>query len=141
MPYIINDYYYIKNDGYPDKIYGIDVYSQASSGTVREVLVERHKHVCDNAKLVDNSKLLIDDEYKKIDIDLINFEQDNSDENKIYDKLKDSKDFDNVVKAIKIELEKIIKPIRISEINSIIENNQKKENYYPKDYIYHVFQQ
>lgn len=141
-PYIINDYYYIKNDGYPDNnIYGIDVYSQTGSGTVKEVVIERHKHICDNAKLVDNSKLLIDDEYKKIDFDLINNnEQENSDENKIYDKLKNSKDFDNVVKEIKIELEKIIKPIKISEINTIIESNDKKEKYYPNDYIYHVFQ-
>ena len=143
-PYIIKDYYYIKNDGYPDnKIYGIDGidgYNQSSSGTVKEVLVERHKHVCDNAKLVDNSKLFIEDEYKKIDIDLVNVEQDNNDENKIYDKLKNSKDFDNVVKEIKIELEKIIKPMKISEINSIIEKNEKKEKYSPNDYIFHVFQ-
>ena len=143
-PYIIKDYYYIKNDGYPDnKYYGIDGYDQSSTDTVtvKEVLVERHKHVCDNAKLVDNSKILIDDEYKKIDFDIINTEQNNnSDENKIYDKLKGSKDFDNVVKEIKEQLEKIIKPIKINEINSIIENNEKGENYYPADYIFNIIE-
>ena len=143
IPYIINDYYYIKNDGYPDStlLYGIDGYKGASQGTnVKEVLIERHKHVCDNAKLVDNSKLLIDDEYKKIDFDLIKNEQNNSDENKIYDKLKGSKDFDNVVKEMKMEMENIIKPIKISEINNIIGKNQKGEKYYPNDYIYSIFQ-
>ena len=103
-------------------------------------MVERHKHVCDNAKLVDNSKLLIDDEYKKIDFELINNEQNNSDENKIYDKLKGSKDFDNVVKEMKMEMENVIKPIKISEINNIIEKNKKGEKYYPNDYIYSIFQ-
>ena len=142
-PYIINDYYYIKNDGYPDNnlFYGIDAYKGTSQGgNAKEVLVERHKHVCDNAKLVDNSKLLIDNEYKKIDFDMINTEQNNSDENKIYDKLKGSKDFDNVVKEIKIEMEKIIKPIKISEINNLIEKHEKEEKYYPKDYIFNIFQ-
>ena len=140
VPYIINDYYYIKNDGYPDnEIYGIEGLNPKSTSTVKEVLVERHKHVCDNAKLVDNSKLLIDDDYKKIDLDLINIEQNNNDENKIYDKLKNVKEFENVVKEIKDDLEKIVKPIKISEISSIIENNEKGEKYYPKDYIYSVF--
>ena len=143
MPYIINDYYYIKNDGYPDnEVFEIDGYNRDSIGSIKEVLIERHKHVCDDAKLVDNSKLLIDDEFKKIDIDLLNFEQNNNnDENKIYDKLKGSKDFDNIVKEIKIELEKKIKPIKINEINSIIENNEKEDKYYPNDYIYNIFLQ
>lgn len=140
MPYIINDYYYIKNDGYPDNnIFNIGGYSKESSTpTIKEVLVERHKHVCDNAKLVDNSKILLDDEYKKIDFDLINTDQNNSDENKIYDKLKNSKDFDNVVKEIKSEMEKIIKPMKINEVNNIIESNEKGEKYYPDDYILHI---
>ena len=143
MPYIINDYYYIKNDGYPDnEVFEIDGYNRDSIGSIKEVLIERHKHVCDDAKLVDNSKLLIDDEFKKIDIDLLNFEQNNNnDENKIYDKLKGSKDFDNIVKEIKIELEKKIKPIKINEINTIIENNGKDDKYYPNDYIYNIFLQ
>jgi hypothetical protein len=140
-PYIINDYYYIKNDGYPDDTFlGERGYNQGSSATIKEVLVERHKHVCDNAKLVDNSKILLDDEYKKIDFDLVNTEQNNSDENKIYDKLKNSKDFDIVVKEIKSEMEKIIKPMKINEFNTIIENNSKEEQYYPKDYIFHILQ-
>ena len=139
-PYIINDYYYIKHDGYPDnKYYGIEGFNKGSPGTIREVLIERHKHICDNAKLVDNSKLLLDDEYKKIsELDLSNMEQNNNDENKIYDKLKNVKDFDNIVKEVKDEFEKVIKPIKISDINSLIENNAKGEKYYPDDYIFHI---
>ena len=141
MPKIINDYYYIKNDGYPDDTFlGEGGYNKESSTTIKEVLVERHKHICDNAKLVDTSKILLNDEYKKIDLDLIDTQENNSDENKIYDKLKNSKDFDNVVKEMKAEMEKIIKPMKMNEINTIIENNAKQEQYYPKDYIFHILQ-
>ena len=143
LPYIINDYYYVKNDSYPDnQLYEINQNNNNNKSSIilKEVLVERHKHICDNAKLVDNSKLLIEDEYTKIDFDLINWEKYNHDENKIYDKLKHSKDFDNIVNDIKIEMEKIIKPIKINEINIIIENNEKGEKYYPNDYIFYILE-
>ena len=136
-PYIINDYYYIKNDSYPDNNIhgGINNYSQTLTDKDKEVLIERHKHICDNEKLIDTSKILInDDNYKFFDIDISN----NIDENKIYDKLKNSEDFDNLVKEIKIEMSKKIKPIKINEINIIINNNEKIEEYYPKDYIFHI---
>ena len=136
-PYIINDYYYIKNDSYPDNNIhgGINNYSQTLTDKDKEVLIERHKHICDNAKLIDTSKILInDDNYKFFDIDISN----NIDENKIYDKLKNSEDFDNLVKEIKIEMSKKIKPIKINEINIVINNNEKIEEYYPKDYIFHI---
>ena len=136
-PYIINDYYYIKNDSYPDNNIhgGINNYSQTLTDKDKEVLIERHKHICDNAKLIDTSKILInDDNFKFFDIDFAN----NIDENKIYDKLKNSEDFDNLVKEIKIEMSKKIKPIKINEINIVINNNEKIEEYYPKDYIFHI---
>ena len=136
-PYIINDYYYIKNDSYPDNNIhgGINNYSQTLTDKDKEVLIERHKHICDNEKLIDTSKILInDDNYKFFDIDISN----NIDENKIYDKLKNSEDFDNLVKEIKIEMSKKIKPIKINEINIVINNNEKIEEYYPKDYIFHI---
>ena len=140
-PYIIKDYYYIKNDGYPDDtVLDVEGYDKGSTTTVKEVLIQRHKHVCDNAKLVDNSKIFLDDEYKKIDFNLINTEQNNGDDHKIYDRLKDSKDFDNVVKEIKNEMEKMIKPMKMNEINNMIEINEKEENYYPKDYFFHILQ-
>ena len=141
LPFIINDYYYIKNDNYPDNnFFQIERYNHESLSTIKEVLVERHKHICDNAKLVDSSKLLIDEEYIKIDIDLIDWEKKNTDENKIYDKLKGSEEFDKVVKEIQNEMKKIIKPIKINEINIIIDNNEKDEKYYPKDYIFYILE-
>ena len=85
--------------------------------------------------MVDNSKLFIDEEFKKIDFDLINWEK--IDENKIYDTLKHLKDFDNIIKEIKDEMEKIIKPIKINEINILIEKNENGEKYYPDDYIFY----
>ena len=141
LPYIINDYYYIKNDNYPDnKLYGIYKNNKETLSLVKEVLVERHKHICDNAILVDSSKLLIDEEYKKIAIDLIDWEKNKDDENKIYDKLKNSEDFDNVVKVIQNEMKKTIKPIKINEINIIINNNEKGEKYYSTKYFYDNFE-
>jgi hypothetical protein len=137
LPYVINDYYYIKNDNYPDnKLYEIYKNKQEPLSPIKEVLIERHKHICDNAKLVDSSKMLIDEEYKKIDIDIINLDKNNDIENKIYDKLKKSEDFDNAIKEIQIEMKKTIKPFKINDINIIINNNEKGEKYYSSEYFY-----
>ena len=137
LPYVIDDYYYIKNDNYPDnKLYEIYKNKQEPLSPIKEVLIERHKHICDNAKLVDSSKMLIYEEYKKLDIDIINLEKNNDIENKIYDKLKKSEDFDNAIKEIQIEMKKTIKPIKINDINIIIINNEKGEKYYSTEYFY-----
>ena len=137
LPYVIDDYYYIKNDNYPDnKLYEIYKNKQEPLSPIKEVLIERHKHICDNAKLVDSSKMLIDEEYKKIDIDILNLDKNNDIENKIYDKLKKSEDFDNAIKDIQIEMKKTIKPFKINDINIIINNNEKGEKYYSSEYFY-----
>ena len=146
IPSIINDYYYIKNKNYPDN-YPVDSfqginknnkYNKEPLNASKEVLVERHKHICDHAKLVDSSKILTDEDYIKIDLDFINWNKD--DENKIYDKLKKSEEFDNLVKEIKNDMKKSIKPIKIHDINIIIEQNEKDEKYYPDDYIFHLIE-
>lgn len=146
-PYIIQDYYYIKNDKYPDiNIYGVDdlaEYKNKSNPKVKDVLIERHEHVCDNAILVDNAKVLKDDDYKREDLDLEiddEEEENNKKENEIYDKLKNAEEFDNVVKEIKIELTKKIKPINMNEINNIIQANEKRKKYYPDDYIFYILE-
>jgi hypothetical protein len=144
-PYLIHDYYYIKNDAYPDStIYGMDdlsEYKSKSNPKIKDVLIERHKHVCDNAILVDNAKILIDDDYKKedLDLELENDEENNKNENEIYDKLKNAEDFDNVVKEIKNEIDKKIKPMKINEINNIIQMNEKRKKYYPENYTFFTF--
>jgi hypothetical protein len=89
--------------------------------------------------LVDNSKLFIDNEFKRLDITLVNWEKRKNDEKLIYDKLKGSEKFDNVMKEIKFVMKKIIKPIKIDEINLIIQNNANSEKYYPDDYVFHDF--
>lgn len=43
------------------------------------------------------------------------------------------------MKEIKFEMKKIIKPIKIDEINLIIQNNENSEKYYPDDYAFHDF--
>ena len=144
-PFLIQDYYYIKNDTYPDNnIDGVDdltEYKNKSNPKVKDVLVERHEHVCDNAILVNNAKMLIDDDYKKEDLD--NEEDDEDDEkhnkeNEIYDKLKNAEEFDNVVKEINSELSQKIKPMNINEINNMIQINEKKQKYYPDDYTFFI---
>ena len=146
-PYIIRDYYYIKNDNYPDNtIYGMDdlaEFKNKSNPKVKDVLIERHKHVCDNAILVDNAKILIDDDYKKEELDLEldnDDEENNKNENEIYDQLKNEEEFNNVVNEIKKEMGKKIKPMKINEINNMIQINEKRKKYYPDDYTFFVFE-
>ena len=53
---------------------------------------------------MDNAKVLIDDDYKREDLDLEiddEEEENNKKENEIYDKLKNAEEFDNVVKENK----------------------------------------
>ena len=144
-PYVIQDYYYIKNDKYVDiNIAGVDDYLEYKNKTnpkIKDVLIERHKHVCDNEILVDNAKILIDDDYKQEDLDLdSDNDEENNKENEIYDKLKNAEEFDNVVKEIKKELSKKIKPVKINEVNNIIQINEKKKKYYPDDYVFFVLE-
>ena len=144
-PYVIQDYYYIKNDKYVDiNIAGVDDYLEYKNKTnpkIKDVLIERHKHVCDNEILVDNAKILIDDDYKQEDLDLdSDNDEENNKENEIYDKLKNAEEFDNVVKEIKKELSKKIKPMKINEVNNIIQINEKKKKYYPDDYVFFVLE-
>ena len=144
IPSIINDYYYIKNKNYPDNypvnnFNRFNKYDKEPLSTSKEVLIERHKHICDNAKLVDSSKILVDEEYMKIEFDFINWNKDD-DDNKIYDKLKNSEEFDNLVNEIKNDMKKSIKPIKINDINILIEKNEKDEKYYPDNYIFHILE-
>ena len=144
-PYFIQDYYYIKNDTYPDNnIDGVDdltEYKNKSNPKVKDVLIERQRHICDNAILVDNAKILIDDDYKKEDLDIDDDDEEDKNhnkENEIYDKLKNAEEFDNVVKEINLELSKKIKPLETNEINNMIQLNEKKKKYYPDDYTYYI---
>ena len=56
-PFIIEDYYYIKNRGYQDDINDIiDGVIDTDKTTNKEILIERHKHICDDQKIVEISQ-------------------------------------------------------------------------------------
>ena len=74
-----------------------------------------------------------------MDLEIDN-DEDNNKQNEIYDRLKNAEEFDNIVKEIKSELSKKIKPLKINEINNMIQINEKKKKYYPENYVYFVFE-
>ena len=137
-PFIINDYYYIKNQGDNNRINNID---EMENNTVKEVIIERHKHICDDMKLVNTSKNLIENLSKRN----INYEtvfdkknKENDDTNKIYGELGDSKEFDKIINEIKDDLKNKTKEFDIKEIKDIMDKNNLKEKYYNRDYSFYV---
>ena len=137
-PFIINDYYYIKNQGGVNTMNNID---ELDHNTNKEVIIERHKHICDDMKLVNTSKNLIENLSKRT----VNFEnffekksKENDDTNRIYGELKGSKDFDKVIKEIKDDLKIKDKEFDIKDIKDIMNKNNSKEKYYYRDYSFYV---
>ena len=137
-PFIINDYYYIKNQGEVNTMNNID---ELDHNTNKEVIIERHKHICDDMKLVNTSKNLIENLSKRT----VNFEnffekksKENEDTNRIYGELKGSKDFDKVIKEIKDDLKMKDKEFDIKDIKDIMNKNNSKEKYYYRDYSFYV---
>ena len=137
-PFIINDYYYIKNHGNDDKINNID---EIENNTVKEVIIERHKHICDDMKLVNTSKNLIENLTKRNSNHETSFDKKNKKNdvtNKIYGELEGSKDFDKILKEIKDDLKNKTKEFDIKEIKDIMDKNNLKEKYYNRDYSFYV---
>ena len=137
-PFLINDYYYIKNEGNNTKF---DTFDIIGHSTNKEILIERHKHVCDDMKLVNASQNLIENmtnRNKKLDIDNLFEENKNNDNTKIYGHLGESKDFDNIIQEIKNDLILKEKEIDMKELKLIIEKNAEGEKYYNRDYSYYV---
>ena len=137
-PFIINDYYYIKNQGGVNTMNNID---ELDHNTNKEVIIERHKHICDDMKLVNTSKNLIENLSKRT----VNFEnffekksKENDDTNRIYGELKGSKDFDKVIKEIKDDLKMKDKEFDIKDIKDIMNKNNSKEKYYYRDYSFYI---
>ena len=137
-PFIINDYYYIKNHGNDDTVNNID---DIENNTVKEVIIERHKHICDDMKLVNTSKNLIENLTKRNSNHETSFDKKNKkndDTNKIYGELEGSKDFDKILKEIKDDLKNKTKEFDIKEIKDIMDKNNLKEKYYNRDYSFYV---
>ena len=136
-PFIINDYYYIKNQGDKNMINNID---EIENSTVKEVLIERHNHVCDDMKLVNTSKNLIENLSKR-NIDFENYfdkKIKENDDTRIYGQLGESKDFDKIINQIKNDLKSREKEFNFKELNDIVDKNNLKEKYYNRDYSFYV---
>ena len=133
-PLIIEDYYYIKNMGYQDdKNDLIDGVFETDKTSNNEILIERHKHICDDQKIVEISQNFskLENVITKENEDKNN---DKSKEMKIYELLKKFKDVDVITDYIKEQLKKKEeKTILINEIDIINEKN-KNFVYYPKNY-------
>ena len=130
-PYIIDDYYYIKHKGYPNNMNDlIDGVFETDKTANTEILIERHKHICDDQKIVDVSQ-----NFGKLEnvyhVENVDKSKDKSQDMKIYELVKKSKDVDAVVKFIKENLKKKEEKIVLrNEIDIINEKN--------KDYIYYT---
>ena len=134
QPYIIDDYYYIKNEVYQDeKNDFIDGELPLDKTSNIEILIERGKHICDDQKIVEISQNFSKQE-KNIQNENGDLGKDKSIEMKIYELLKNSKDVDKITRHIYLILnKKEEKTILKNEIEIINEKN-KEFIYYTKDY-------
>ena len=138
-PFLINDYYYIKNQGNENGNFD-NIYELGNSSN-KDILIERHKHVCDDMKLVNTSQNLIENLTKRnnnLNIDSIIEENKNNEDTKIYGHLGESKDFDNLIQEIKNDLIIKDKEIDMSEMKLMIQKNAEGEKYYHRDYSFYV---
>jgi len=133
-PFIIDDYYYIKNEEYQDnKIDLIDGVFETDKTANNEILIQRHKHICDDQKIVEISQ-----NFGKLEkvINNENFDKpkDKSQEMKIYELLKKSKDVDIIINYIKEDLKKKEEKIVLRNEIDIINEKNKNYIYYTKNY-------
>ena len=139
-PFIINDYYYIKNQGNENHKNNNNIIDELENSTIKEVIIERHKHICDDMKLVNTSKNLIENLSKR-NIDFENYfdkKIKENDDTRIYGQLGESKDFDKIINEIKNDLKSREKEFNIKELNDIVDKNNLKEKYYNRDYSFYV---
>ena len=129
--FIIDDYYYIKSKGYQDEKY--DNVDEFITKNDNKLLIERHRHICDDQKLVDASQNFSD--FQKIMADELNNNagKNKSQELKIYESLRKFKDVDKLIKQCQNVLKNKKKVINREEIKSIHEQ-YKDYKYYPEDY-------
>ena len=129
--FIIDDYYYIKSKGYQDEKY--DNVDEFITKNDNKLLIERHRHICDDQKLVDASQNFSD--FQKIMAEELNNNagKNKSQELKIYESLKKFKDVGFLIKQCQNVLKNKKKVINREEIKSIHEQ-YKDYKYYPDDY-------
>ena len=139
LPFLINDYYYIKNKGNENG--NFDNIDELGHSSNKDILIERHKHVCDDMKLVNTSQNLIENSSKRnknLKLDIFFEENKGNEETKIYGHLGESKDFDNIMNEIRNNLMMKEKEIDLKEIKIMIEKNAESEKYYDRDYSFYV---
>lgn len=133
-PYIIDDYYYVKNeeyhDGKKDFIDGDLPWDKTSN---IEILIERGKHICDDQKIVEISQNFSKQE-KNIQNEIGDLGVDKSPEMKIYELVKNSKDVDKITRIIYLMLSKKEEKTILKNEIDIINDKNKEFIYYTKDY-------
>ena len=141
LPFLINDYYYIKNKGNENENGNFDNIDELGHSSNKDILIERHKHVCDDKKLVNTSQNLIENSSKRnknVKLDMLFEENKTNEETKIYGHLGESKDFDNIMNEIRNNLMIKEKEIDMKEMKLMIEKNAEGEKYYDRDYSFYV---
>ena len=133
-PFIINDYYYIKNQGTELKD---EIIEEIGFASEKEVLIERQKHVCDDMKLVNMSQNLIENETNRNNY----LFDDKANENTlIYGHLGQLKELDKLIQEIRNDLVLKDKEIDLKDIYNIIEKNSQGEKYYNREYSFYVLE-
>ena len=129
--FFIDDYYYIKSKGYQDE--KEDKVEQIGDKVDQKLLIERHRHICDDQKLVDSSQNFSD--FKKLVIEQLNnnFEKNKSQELKIYESLHKFKNVDQLTKRIIRYMKENKKIIKIKEVKALYDKF-KNFKYYPDGY-------
>ena len=127
LPFLINDYYYIKNKGNENG--NFDNIDELGNSSNKDILIERHKHVCDDKKLVNSSQNLIENSTKRnknLKLDMLFEENKTNEETKIYGHLGESKDFDNIMNEIRNNLMMKEKEIDMKEMKLMMEKNAEE---------------
>ena len=133
-PFLIEDYYYVKNEEYPDEnINYIDGDLPLDKTSNIEILIERRKHVCDDQKIVEISQNFSKQE-KNILNEINDTNTDKSPEMKIYELVKNSKDVDKITRYICLMLNKKEEKLILKNEIDIINEKNKEFIYYTKNY-------
>ena len=129
--FYIDDYYYIKSKGYQDE--NEDKVEQIGDKVDQKLLIERHRHICDDQKLVDSSQNFSD--FKQLMLEQLknNIEKNKSQELKIYESIRKFTNVDQYIKQIRNVLRDSIRIIKIKEIKAIYDRF-KNYKYYPDNY-------
>ena len=129
--FIIDDYYYIKSKGYQDE--KKDNVDEFITKNANKLLIERHRHFCDDQKLVDASQNFSD--FQKVMLEEMNnnMGKNKSQELKIYESLKKFKDVECTIQKCQKVLKDSKKIIKRNEMKNLYEK-YKNFKYYPDSY-------